>query len=404
MEPKRNVRPRGLVLPILGILLLAFGFWGMARVPDLLQYRKIAPVEMPVTEEQDTASELSGLIDRWKETRSGLTEVLSESAMGAVRHSVTFTSPEGSATAKLWGTGEGWFGVYPKYLVAGRLPSQEELEKGARVAVIDQPLALKLFPTIDPIGEKIQIEQAWYEVVGVTRYARNVGESEQYSIYVPLAALADGRVQMDLLEIAAVPIPKSGASRAMEEAVRTQWSEGGTFHDLSKEIMRCTMIVRLLSVFFLFCALFALLRRLNRRVLRGFANWKEQLKRTYLRSMLGNIAWKVLMWLAGYAALIGAAYGLLTVLIEPMMVFTEWIPEVIVELSSISERFWGLTSSAAAPVFLRTEEYAQIRFYGAILRWGVIVTLSGAIVFLLAERRRRRDGKDTNLQKTESAE
>ena len=217
---------------------------------------------------------------------------------------------------------------------------------------------------------------------------------------MPLAALADGRVQMDLLEIAAVPIPRSGASRAMEEAVRTQWSEGGTFHDLSKEIMRCTMIVRLLSVFFLFCALFALLRRLNRRVLRGFANWKEQLKRTYLRSMLGNIAWKVLMWLAGYAALIGAAYGLLTVLIEPMMVFTEWIPEVIVELSSISERFWGLTSSAAAPVFLRTEEYAQIRFYGAILRWGVIVTLSGAIVFLLAERRRRRDEKGADPQKT----
>ncbi len=116
MEPKRNVRPRGLVLPILGILLLAFGFWGMARVPDLLQYRKIAPVEMPVTEEQNTASELSGLIDRWKETRSGLTEVLSESAMGAVRHSVTFTSPEGSATAKLWGTGEAGLESIPNTL------------------------------------------------------------------------------------------------------------------------------------------------------------------------------------------------------------------------------------------------------------------------------------------------
>ena len=62
-----------------------------------------------------------------------------------------------------------------------------------------------------------------------------------------------------------------------------------------------------------------------------------------------------------------------------MYVFTEWIPDVLVELSSITERFWQLTSAAAAPIAIRTKEYAEVRFWSGLVRWGAIFALTGAL-------------------------
>ncbi len=41
--------------------------------------------------------------------------------------------------------------------------------------------------------------------------------------------------------------------------------------------------------------------------------------------------------LLGYAALAGAAFALAKFSIDPLYVFTEWVPEVLVELSSIAK-------------------------------------------------------------------
>lgn len=47
----------------------------------------------------------------------------------------------------------------------------------------------------------------------------------------------------------------------------------------------------------------------------------------------------MLLCLLGYAALAGAAFLLAQFVIAPLYVFTEWVPEVVVELKSVTGRF-----------------------------------------------------------------
>ncbi len=57
--------------------------------------------------------------------------------------------------------------------------------------------------------------------------------------------------------------------------------------------------------------------------------------------------------------------------------FTEWVPENIVEWSSIAKVFWNLTSAAAQRVRIATRELRVVEFWGGILRWGMILVLLG---------------------------
>ena len=110
--------------------------------------------------------------------------------------------------------------------------------------------------------------------------------------------------------------------------------------------------------------------------------------------MLPGLLPRILLLALGYAALLAAAFGVLTLAIEPMYVFTEWIPDVLVELSSITERFWQLTSAAAAPISIRTKEYAEIRFWSGLVRWGALSALTGALVMALSARRGSEKNKE----------
>ncbi len=134
-----------------------------------------------------------------------MAEVLSSASIAARDYGFAFSGDGGNATATLTAVGENWFSVYPRYLISGRLLSADELQNGAHVIVLDEPLAFKLFPTGDPLEGKIQIGGEWYRVVGVVRYARSVGEYEQYQAYIPLAAAAEDGLQMEIVEVSRQP-------------------------------------------------------------------------------------------------------------------------------------------------------------------------------------------------------
>lgn len=67
------------------------------------------------------------------------------------------------------------FQVRPKLLRYGRLPYEEELKSGRKVAVLDEDLALKLFRVADPLGRKVYINGESYEVIGIARHSMRVG-------------------------------------------------------------------------------------------------------------------------------------------------------------------------------------------------------------------------------------
>lgn len=65
----------------------------------------------------------------------------------------------------------------------------------------------------------------------------------------------------------------------------------------------------------------------------------------------------MLLCLLGYAALAGAAFLLAQFVIAPLYVFTEWVPEVVVELKSVTGRFWSLNRMNSAAVCLVSRAY-----------------------------------------------
>ena len=208
---------------------------------------------------------------------------------------------------------------------SGRLMTAQELLDGDRLVVLDEPLAFKLFPTTDAVGRELQIGAGRYEVIGVVRYQRAVGEYGQYQAYIPYASAAQERLPMETVEACGVGLPHSGASRTFEDAAGN-WQAGGTFIDTDKEAMRGSIIARVLAVALGMYLILYLLRRLN-GCTGGFAKGiRLRLKTEYFRSMLPSILPRAGLLALGYAALLAAAYGILTLAIEPMYVFTEWIP------------------------------------------------------------------------------
>ena len=86
------------------------------------------------------------------------------------------------------------------------------------------------------------------------------------------------------------------------------------------------------------------------------------------------------------AALAALLYGLMTFTVEPLYVFTEWVPENIVAWSSLRDVFWNLTSSAAQLVKVGMPQMRRIEFAGGLLRWGCLLAAWAA---LLLKRRAR---------------
>ena len=113
--------------------------------------------------------------------------------------------------------------------------------------------------------------------------------------------------------------------------------------------MRAGMIARVLAVVLGLYGVLYLLRRLNRRAAAFGANARARLKTEYLRDMLPSLLPRAGVLAVGYALIVAAAFGVLALAVEPMYVFTEWIPDVLVELSSITDRFWQLTQRRRQP-------------------------------------------------------
>ena len=78
-----------------------------------------------------------------------------------------------------------------------------------------------------------------------------------------------------------------------------------------------------------------------------------------------------------FGCAVGIGAGLAVLAVQPMQVFPEWVPEILVDPASVAQRFWDLTSAAAAPRQWQTPEMAEIRFWGGMIRWGVILFLVG---------------------------
>ena len=143
-------------------------------------------------------------------------------------------------------------------------------------------------------------------------------------------------------------------------------------------ILGATMPIRWAVLFVGVALLLSLLARLNAAAWGRVCLYADRLKTRYARDMLAGMIASALLMLLGYAALAGAAFALAKFSIDPLYVFTEWVPEVLVELSSIAKRFWSLNDANAAAVRYVSRSCCVLETGRALLRWGLLALLLGA--------------------------
>lgn len=93
---------------------------------------------------------------------------------------------------ELWTDGaavtEGYFGTLGIPLLKGRAFSETDDTASVPVVVINETMVRRFFPEGDAVGKRIQINEAWREVVGVVGTVKNYGldADDRYQTYLPV--------------------------------------------------------------------------------------------------------------------------------------------------------------------------------------------------------------------------
>lgn len=380
---KRKFRRGACLLLIAGLLAAALSLGVLCAAEDSLQY---------VVPSTGGADALQRALKAKEETAEQLADCTAAVAVGAVTETASISAGEKSASASVYAVGEGWFEVYPVFMLQGRRLTETELREGERVALLDSELAFSLFGAELPPDAQARIGKMQYHVVGTIRHSRSVGDVQAHSIYVPLTC--DVQAQRDALMLVAAPIPNSGAQTMFERAMRSAWRSDGSFYSIRKEALRLRMLPRMLLLLFGMSAIFALLRRLRRALSGEMADYREKLRWNYFPKTLPALLILALKALLGFGGLLALIYAIVAFSAQPLTVFTEWVPENFVKWSSLKKVFWNLSGDAAKLVKVGTRELRRLEFWGRILRWGTICALAGMVLL------RRYGGKIKNDELT----
>lgn len=353
-----------------GAVMMLISLGNLLAARELLQYAVVPRGEM------DAA--VSQLLTVKREVADTLADCTSALAVGGVTEKASVSAGSVNQTCAVYAVGEGWFEADPVFLTAGRRLTETELKLGDKVAMVDEQLAFQLFGSELPEDAKATIDGVEYAVVGAYRHRRSVGEAAQYSAYVPLLS-ANQNARDELLFIA-VPVANTGARTMFESTMRANWEQDGSFISIGKEALRQRMIVRMLLLVFGLSVIFRLMRRMNGAAARSWTRFQERLRWNYFRTAAPSLMAFLGICLIGYGALLALLYALAAFSIQPLYTFTEWVPENVVEWSSLKAVFWSLAGDSAKLVRVGTRELRIVEFWGRILRWGTLGALYGALL------------------------
>lgn len=367
-------------LIIVGVAIVLCTLPGILQSRGVLQYCVIAP------QDEKAGVAIKQLIENQEEICEEMQDSLITSTIGGVKLTMDLSSGEASEAATMYALGEGWFEVYPRFLVEGRRISESELERGDRVVMLDEKLAFKLFGSELPENAEVKLKDKAYSVVGTVRHSRGIGDVQDYNFYVPMIAVAADGILMDTLMVSALPIGQSNSAKSFEDAMRNQWQAGGSFIQLSKEAMGQTMILRLLLLAVGLYALIALLKRMNGLVASWFSSFSNALKDSYFKVLIPRLVGLIALSLLGYAVLLLVIWQLMAFSVKPLYVFTEWVPENIAEWSSIAGVFWDRIGASAKLVRIGSRELRVLEFWGGLLRGGTVMALLGVALAFGSKR------------------
>lgn len=358
----------------LALLLIGYGFWSLLQVQGHFQHLWLPPAQKQ-TETTETAQATvtnAGLFSA-REAATRVTEQLEgacdHSTLFAIASPATVSVKDGeSKSARLEAIQEDAYALKPISLYSGRLIYPEEFQRGERVAMVDEQLAVALFQYAEPIEREILIAGESYRIVGIVRDHKQVGDQQEYSLYVPFLAIERSGLPLTALCLEASPIPGSGGWSAFSTAVASQIS-GGTTVNLQKEKENALMPVRILGVAFGLMLLFHFVGWLNLRAKTAYTIYRRRLMDQYAARLLPLTLGHVLLLGLGYAIAIFAFAQLFVLLISPVYTFPEWVPAVLVEPQDIAAAFWNVWQGMASVLSLRSPEVLRVSFFARVIGW-----------------------------------
>ena len=361
----------GVIAMLLGAALMLAGALALHSAGDTLQYVFPAPA---ATQE---GNGLTALYKAGQEQLASIGDTLTASAIAARSQGVPLSAQKGrSVTATLYAVGEGYFDVMHETLLSGRYVSGTDVSRADNVIVIDERTALTLFPGLDPIGQEVTLGGVTLTVVGVIRGGQRVGEADAQIAYMPITTAGERALPMQTVACVAKAVQRTGSAVLMEDTLAA-WHAGGSFYSLSKLRMGAAMPLRWALLIAGVSLLLALLRRMNALALGRLCRHREQLRLRYARELAPDMAASALLFVLGYGAIGALAAALAVFSVRPLLVFTEWIPEVIVEMSSLRSVFWSLNDASAAAIRCVTREVCALELGRGLLRWGFGALLLG---------------------------
>ena len=182
------------LLLIAAMAVLTYSLHAVDAVGDHLQY-----IVEPNGDVAEAAAELTALAGEWETTQRAwtLNGFIQEAAMNAESQ---------SARGRVTMIGASGLDMAEWTLLHGRLFTAEELASGASVALLDEQLALALFREVDITDRTFTLGGLTFQVIGVVRHARQVGDATDYGAYIPLLS----GLEPDALVVEADPLPGVG--------------------------------------------------------------------------------------------------------------------------------------------------------------------------------------------------
>lgn len=375
---------------------LAFGAFQVENVGNHLQYLVLPPEQeqasgdsaAQVKPNQPVANAVKRLQDAAEEWD---TTTMERWTVGGVIESASLRCSAGSASdgARLELVGQHGLLVRPLFLLDGRLFYPDEIEDGAHVMLLDQQLAMELFQVPLPLGRKVTLDGAGeYEVVGVVRHSKRVGDLKNSGAYIPLNSVIDTNVSLDALFVEAIPRQGVGASVSFKSIVEhwSDWTKNATFIDLGKEGMGAKLWLRVLLFVAGMTASLRFIRWLNGRVAYYSKRYRQRLQQYYALRLLPELIGVILLFVLGYGASAGLIALLMAYIIEPVYTFTEWIPEILVEWADIAKAFWRVWQEPAVMVELRSPELLRLHWLDLLIK-GCSAGAAGILALIYARSR-----------------
>ena len=365
-EKKHKISFLGIFLVVLGLCLILPGCFLSLQVPDHYQYI------VPAGKLNETWQEASKAV----ESLAGMVDVASVSSR---KQNIQLPGVMEEVNVTLYAIDAYYADLHHETLIEGRLISEGDVLKQRNVIVIDQQTAYALFTGADAIGKTITVEHVDWTIVGIISTDIRLGETTKGIVYVPITSVAVQKLPMDTVEIRLAATEGTGRS-ALIQTTLEQWNSDGNFHALEREKYAVFMpLWWAFSVISLICTTI-LFRWFLKSVKQYYLIYQQKLETHYPRQIVvWLIAVIILLLLAGSAA-VGLMVFTMKLITAPALIFTEWIPENPVSITSYVTCFGAIHHGNAKAILYISREMSIVRLTSWLIRWGTLATLGGCLI------------------------